>query len=440
MIARGLRCLVAAAVLVGPSAVSAAEPRPQPGLPSEVRLVQLADSHWQLEVNGQPFFVRGAGAGGGSLATLAAAGGNAIRTWHGDRAAGRNGSQLDLALRSGLFVAYGLEVGRERHGFDYGNARAVARQLERLCDEVRRHRDHPALLLWVVGNELNLEMRDPRVWDAVNEIVTMIRREDPRHPILTPLAGINADVLRELRQRAPALELLGVQLYGDIEHVSELRASGWDGPYLITEWGPTGHWEVARTSWGAPIEEDSHQKAQNLLRRYRDSVLSNRGQGLGSFVFLWGQKQERTPTWYGMFLETGEATAAVDAMQQLWTGVLAEQPAPMVRHLRLDGRSAVDSVTLAPRQAVEAAVEIQSASGGKLEIAWQVREESRAVSIGGDPETLPRTVRRKFTQPTVGHVAFEAPRRPGEYRLFVIVRDAHGKAGHANFPFRVARD
>jgi len=37
-------------------------------------------------------------------------------------------------------------------------------------------------------------------------------------------------------------------------------------------------------------------------------------------VFSLGQKQERTPTWYGMFLSSGEATETVDVMEYIWTG------------------------------------------------------------------------------------------------------------------------
>lgn len=418
-------------------AAAASAPRPLPGQPSEVRLQRTAAGH-QLLVNGQPFFVRGAGLEHGDRAALAAAGSNAVRTWRIDRRGEGGPKLLDQALQHGLFVALGLEVGRERHGFDYDDPVAVAAQLERLRQDVRRHREHPALLLWVVGNELNLESRNPRVWNALNDIVQMIREEDPRHPALTPLAGFDAALISELKRRAPALQLLGVQLYGGIAQLGSLREAGWDGPYLVTEWGPTGHWEVPKTAWGAPIEESSARKAEHLLRRYREHILADPAHCLGSFVFLWGQKQERTPTWYGMFLASGEATAAVDAMRTLWTGQRIEHPAPEVDLLRLDGSPAEQDVVVAPRITLLAEVTARSASGQSLRFEWEVREESRATSIGGDPETLPPRIPLRFRQVGAARAEFTSPRRPGHYRLFVTVRDAQGKAGHANLPFKVA--
>jgi hypothetical protein len=418
-------------------ATASSPPRPLPGQPAEVRL-QRTEAGYQLQVNGQPLFVRGAGLESADPAALAAAGGNALRTWRIERRGRRGGQVLDQALQHGLFVALGLEVGRERHGFDYDDPRAVAAQLQRLRQDVRQHRGHPALLLWVVGNELNLESRNPKVWNAVNDIVQMIGEEDPQHPALTPLAGFDAELIAELKRRAPAVELLGVQLYGGIAQLGTLREAGWDGPYLVTEWGPTGHWEVPKTAWGAPIEDSSAAKAEHLLQRYRDFILADPAHCLGSFVFLWGQKQERTPTWYGMFLASGEATAAVDAMRTLWTGQAPAQPAPFVDALRLDGKAAEQDVVIAACTPLRAELVARSSTGQALRFEWAVREESPATSIGGDPEVLPPLLPLRIRQPADGVAEFKAPRRSGHYRLFVTVRDAQGKAGHANLPFRVA--
>jgi len=52
-------------------------------------------------------------------------------------------------------VTMGIEVERERHGFDYDNAEEVNKQLERIRKEVLELKDHPALMIWAIGNELN---------------------------------------------------------------------------------------------------------------------------------------------------------------------------------------------------------------------------------------------------------------------------------------------
>ncbi|MCB1610724.1 MAG: hypothetical protein KDI60_02985 [Xanthomonadales bacterium] len=403
--------------------------------PRQVQIVK-AETGYQMLLDGRPFHVNGAGLESGNLAQLAASGANSFRTWRTE--GGRR--VLDRALDHGLMVAMGIEMARERHGFDYDDAAAVARQFARVRREVSGLKDHPALLMWVVGNELNLDGHNPKVWDAVNQIAEWIHQEDPDHPVMTTLAGFNPELAEQLRTRAPALDLIGIQLYGDIVQLpAKLGASAWTGPYIVTEWGPSGHWEVPQTAWGAPIEDDSTRKAELLTDRYRRFIASDSRQCLGSYVFLWGQKQERTPTWYGMFLKTGEATAAVDAMQYSWTGRWPGNRSPSISPLRIDARQAADSVVLAPRQPYLASVSSNDPDGDSLQFDWRLLRESEARSVGGDAEEVPRAVPVRMRADGAGRLQFTSPRRSGNYRLFVTVRDGRGHAAHANMPFRVEK-
>jgi hypothetical protein len=54
---------------------------------------------------------------------------------------------------------------------------------------------------------------------------------------------------------------------------------------------------------------------------------------------------------YGMFLESGERTEAVNVMQYAWTGRWPANRAPRVEGLRIDGLAAAASVTLKPASA-----------------------------------------------------------------------------------------
>ncbi|MBD9369757.1 glycoside hydrolase family 2 TIM barrel-domain containing protein [Xanthomonas sp. XNM01] len=408
--------------------------------PSQVRIVAHDGAH-HLTIDGQPFRVLGAGLADGDQEALAARGGNAFRTWSSSGDPAGVEAMLDRAQRNGLMVAMGLDVARERHGFDYDDAAAVERQLQRVRDEVLRYKDHPAVLMWLVGNELNLEARNPKVWDAVEQIARMIHAVDPAHPVMTPLAGFDPAVVSEVVRRAPSLDLLGLQLYGEVDELQHLlQASAWRGPYIVTEWGPTGHWESPATAWGAPIEDDASTKANLLQRRYREQIDADRRRGLGSFVFLWGHKQERTPTWYGLFLPSGETTPGIDAMQYAWTGRWPGNRAPSTSPITLDGRAATDSVVLQAGRGYRAAVQAGDADGDPLRYRWSVREESTATSIGGDPEALPRLVEAGLRETGDGRVQLTAPTAPGDYRLFVEIHDGRGHAAYANFPFQVRAD
>jgi hypothetical protein len=405
--------------------------------PSQVRIVKDGDGY-RMTVDGQPYYVRGAGSASGDLEQLAARGGNSFRTWSTGTDVAQVRAMLDRAQRNGLTVAMGMTVGKERHGFDYDDPEAVAAQLAALREEVRLYKDHPAVLMWLVGNELNLEYSNPKVWDAVGQIADMIHEEDPNHPVMTPLAGFNRELIDRIKARAPSLDLIGVQLYGDIGQLpAKLRAADWTGPYVVTEWGPTGHWESPLTAWGAPLEDDASRKAALLQQRYRDTIAADTRQGLGSYVFLWGNKQERTPTWYGLFLPTGESTPAVDAMQQLWTGHWPDNRAPSIEPARIDGRLATDSVVLAPGSTHAATAPSQDPDGDTLQRHWYALEESTATSIGGDAEAVPAQIDLHAHVDQDGRLRFTAPGKTGNYRLFVEVRDGQGHAAYANIPFRV---
>lgn len=405
--------------------------------PAVVRVVQVGDGY-QLQVDGKPFYVKGGGMSGSGQEALAARGGNSFRTWRSGEDRKDVIAMLDQAGHNGLMVAMGIEVARERHGFNYDDAQAVADQLQRIRREVLAYKDHPAVLMWVVGNELNLEATNPAVWTAVGQLADMIHSVDPNHPVMTTLAGFDKPLIDAIKARAPSLDLIGVQLYGDLSALPDkLRTSGWAGPYIVTEWGPTGHWESPLTAWGAPIEDTSTRKAQLLTERYQRYIASDTRQGLGSYVFLWGNKQERTPTWYGLFLPTGESTASVDAMQVLWTGKPAGNRAPSIATPTIDGQLAQASMTLAPGSTHQAQATAEDPEGDPLQYQWSVRAESVARTIGGDPEDVPAQMDVRISDTANGTMRFIAPTKPGAYRLFVEVRDGRGHAAYANFPFRV---
>lgn len=402
--------------------------------PLPVEIVKQGE-RFQLLRNGAPYYIKGAG-GWHHYDQLAASGGNSVRTWSTQWAQ----TILDEAHQQGLTVTLGLDVARERQGFDYSDTAAVALQLERLRQDVRKYKDHPALLMWGIGNELNLHYSNTKVWDAVNDIARMIHQEDPLHPVTTMLAGPNANDIKLIKEKVPELDLLGINVYADLPGVAaQMRRLGWQKPYIITEWGPTGHWEVNKTAWGAPLEENSSQKAAVYKHRYLTSMGRDTAQNLGSYVFLWGQKQERTPTWYGIFTENGQATAVLDVMQYLWSGSWPQNRAPQLAALLLDGKQAADNIYLRPDAPYTATAFASDAEQDQLEYRWELLPESTDLKEGGDWEKRPASIKNSFIGPQGASLRLKAPAEEGAYRLFVYVSDGHKKVATANVPFYVKR-
>jgi len=430
--------IIGALLLIGLAVCGChAQERTKTDGPAKVE-VRQTDGRWQLYVNEKPFYIKGAGLEFGDQERLAAHGGNSFRTWRTENGRESGKQVLDRAQKNGLYVLMGLDISRERHGFDYSNTNDVARQLAEIKAQVLKYKDHPALLMWGIGNELNLNARNPKVWDAVNEISKMIHQLDPNHPTTTSLAGIGKELVNEIKTRAPDLDVLCIQMYADIVNLPRyLPEAGWNGPYLVTEWGATGHWEVGKTSWGAPIENDSTVKADFYRKRYEVAIASDTKQCLGSYVFLWGQKQERTPTWYGMFLESGEETETVDVLHQLWTGRWPEFRSPQLKGFTLDGKTAQQNVRLKPGQSYAAKVQAESPANAPLKYSWEIMEESGAKTTGGDFEPTPQRLPGLVAQVAAGEAQVKAPTKAGAYRLFIYVLDGHGKAAHANIPFYV---
>ena len=424
---------IAAACLVMSGCSSA--PRTAEG-PVRVEVARTAAGYVLLR-GGEPYLVRGAGMEVDDIARFAARGGNSIRTWTTDSRVQDVGELLDAAHAHGVTVALGLPMRPERHGFDYDDAVAVAAQRESFRDDILRYRDHPALLAWIVGNELNHGYTNPRVFDAVEDVVRMIRELDPNHPVTTALAGFNTDVLAEALARAPSLDFLSFQLYGGLFSLPEgIRSSGFTQPFMITEWGTIGYWEMEKTSWGAPVELTSSEKADVILRAWREVLAGLDEQLVGSYVFFWGQKQERTPTWFGLLLEGGEETEAVDVMHLAWTGAPAANRTPRVNALHLDGKGSRDSVALVAGRTYEATFDVFDPDGDPLRYRWEVKRESDATQAGGDFEERIANIGGLLGDAAAPTTTI-AVGKPGRYRLFAYAFDDHGHAAHANIPFLV---
>ena len=178
---------------------------------------------------------------------------------------------------------------------------------------------------------------------------------------------------------------------------------------MMTEWGTIGYWEMETTSWGTPTELTSSEKADVFLRAHNDVLATFEGQLIGSYVFFWGQKQERTPTWFGLLTERGELTEAADAMHRIWTGEWPANRMPRVEAIHLDGKSYKESVVLTAGGTYDAVFDVVDPEGDPLTYRWEVKPESKSQKAGGDREERLPNLEGILSDSTAARTTITAP-------------------------------
>ncbi|MEL7298194.1 MAG: glycoside hydrolase family 2 TIM barrel-domain containing protein [Pseudomonadota bacterium] len=397
--------------------------------PSHVS-VEQTESGWQLRRDGEVYIVNGAG-GDQSLQALKDAGGNSIRLWDFADA----GPIMDEAHRLGLTVTLGIWLGHERHGFDYRDEAQLAVQLERVREAVITYRDHPALLIWGLGNEMEgfADGDNPAIWQAVNDAAKLVKSLDPHHPTMTVTADIGGERVRFVHEVCDAIDIHGINSYGGAPSLpARLEQAGARKPYLVTEFGSNGAWEVPLTDWGAPIEPTSGEKAASYAAAYRANEATSDSDSLGSYAFTWGSKIEITDTWMGMFLRDGSRLAAVDTMQELWSGQPPDNRAPALSALDLG-----DSNRFQPGEVIIARTSASDPDDDTATVDWRLLPESGELVTGGDARPIPPPIEVSINASTAGTAKIELPDTPGNYRLYATAYDGRGNAATANAPLQV---
>lgn len=399
--------------------------------PSIVKLLQTPQGY-QLTRNGEAYFIKGGG-GSNHLKLLARIGGNSIRTW------GTDGLEqiLDEAHKNGLTVSVGIWLGHERHGFNYNDADQVAAQYEKARDTILRFKNHPAVLIWGIGNEMegpgNGKADNAAIWSAINNIASLAKRLDPNHPTMTVVAELAGDRVKNIHRLCPDIDLVGINSYGEASTVpTRYRNLGGKKPYILTEFGPPGTWELPRNDWHAVPELTSTAKADVYRKVYQNAVLAAPDLCLGSYAFIWGDKHESTATWFGILLPDGRRLAAADALQELWTGKPPALPCPRLESLQLQGSNKVE-----PGALLKAHLKVTSVGEGKLEVRWVLQADPAIQGTGGDREDIPPTFPEAILKGDRDGVEVKMPASGGGYRLFAYVRDAADGAAVANIALHV---
>ena len=395
-----------------------------------------------LRRDGVPFYIKGvAGWHYHRLDLLAKIGGNSVR-------ANPDLKGLNQAYSLGLSVLVNLPAKGEKDGFDWDDARAVQEQKETILNIVRRLKDHPAVMMWSVGNEIDYVPYKPtmsapchpHLWRHVNDLAKAIKEIDPIHPVsICTGMTLLEDKLPSIDRDCPDIDLLGINNFWQTGGCVGVLDRLWKRPYYFAEWGVNPPWYPPKTTWGASIEATSTQKAALISDRY-GSIILNAAHCVGAFLFYWGERNEATHTWFGLFRD-GLRTESIDVMERFWTGSWPVNRAPGILRLSIGGFAQNDDIRLSPNRTYEASVHCYDPESDDLQIAWEVRQNVyRSHSdYGGRAENHFGPIPGLLLSSESTVVRFVSPVACSAYRLFVQVTDGNGSAAYANLPFLVER-
>ena len=422
-----------------------------PLMAQSVVTVTGTQGNWQLNVNGQPDYIKGLDFGpslstntqsqiNAYVADLAATGANTTRTW---------GTSSDTAK---LLTAVDQNNMRVVMGFwlnqnvNYCTDRTLGKTLNSIVGYVNQYKADPGVLMWDIGNEVILQaqnyfsgttLQNDRVCYAqyVNQISQAIHAADPNHPTTSTDAWTGA--WPYYATYSPDLDLLAVNQYGGVCTVQGSWQAGPTGngvpytkPYILTEFGPSGSWEVPNDENGVPLEPTDVQKAQAYPNAWACISGSNgngaAGVSLGGTAFIYGNTNDFSGVWFNTeYSSAMTKRLSYYSIQQMYTGVppTANQP-PVIQSMTLSQTSGI-----APGAAFTVTADFTDPEGDPMTYNIMLNE----MYINGSSSLSNAT----FTQTGPDTFSVTAPKTAGVWKIYVYAFDNHNNVGVESASFAV---
>ncbi len=423
-------------VTVSQTTGTAPAPLTDPPVPTGASTVKVTGSqgNWQLTVNGAPYQVKGITWGPANSAAdayirdLRSMGVNTLRTWGTDA-----GSKplLDTAAAHGLRVVNGFWLNQ---GADYVNDTAYKTStLDQIKQWVTTYKSHPGVLMWDVGNEVLLTTQDhtyngttveqQRIAYAryVEEVTKAIHAIDTDHPVTSTDAWTGA--WKYYKDYTPSLDLLAVNSYGSVCNVkSDWISGGYTKPYIITESGEAGEWEVPNDANGVPTEPSDIAKRDAYLANWA-CISGHTGVSLGATVFHYGTENDFGGVWYNT-VPSGWKRLSYYSVASGYGGNPGSNRPPVISDLSLSNTATV------PAGGTFTIAANATDPDGDL-IRYQLLYCAKYLGGGTGFQQV------GFTQTADGRFTVTAPKTLGVWKVYVYAYDGHGNVGIETKSFRV---
>jgi hypothetical protein len=334
----------------------------------------------------------------------------------------------------------GENKGKEGYTWNFDYNVKGDKMVESFIKKIEGIGDHPAILMWGLGNEVHMDEPYLRV---VNRMSLAIHQRFPQH--LTSLTMINArpDSIAVVKKFVPDLDVLGIQSYsrGAVRDSIKKTEELWGKPFYMSEFNGNGAWNMGKTEWGGELGEPVTRKVRDLKDCY--AAIDASPLCLGSTIFVWGHDMMSNPTYFSTLLDPNPSgTKGADSFDHMLitpqAEVMAEhftsQPikgnrAPVLSKLEFQGGAG--SRLAKPGESMNVQFAAEDANRDPVEfVTWILDAKARKT----------KTIAGPFPQASAEHAVINAPESPGEYLLMVYAIDKKGGGSASTLPFKVVAE
>ncbi|MEU3348970.1 discoidin domain-containing protein [Streptomyces sp. NPDC006700] len=399
--------------------------------------------NWQLTVDGKPYQIKGltwgpsASSADTYMPDLKSMGVNTIRTWGTDAS---SKPLFDSAAARGIKVVAGFWL---QPGGGPGSGGCVDyvtdttyknNMLNEFANWVQTYKDNAGVLMWDVGNESVLGLQNCYGGDQlerernaytsfVNDVARRIHGIDPNHPVTSTDAWVGA--WPYFKRNAPDLDLYAVNSYNGVCDIrSAWQQGGYDKPYIVTESGPAGEWEVPNDANGVPAEPNDQAKAAGYTKAW-NCVTGHSGVALGATLFHYGTEYDFGGIWFNL-LPAGQKRLSYYAVKKAYGGDTSHDNTPPV--LSDIGVQGDPGAVQAGR---DVTLDVQATDPDGDAVTYEVLDNSMYLDGSSQLNSL------RFTNQGAGRLKFTAPDRPGVWKVYVKATDGHGNVGVQSRSIRV---
>lgn len=319
--------------------------------------------------------------------------------------------------------------------FDYDARRET--MVSKFIKKVDAIGDHPAILMWGLGNEVHL---DEPYLRTVNRMSEAIHERFPNH--ITSLTMVNAkpEHIEAVQRWAPDLDVIGAQSYspGAVRNSIRNLEEHWGKPFYMSEFNGKGPWNFAKTDWGEAYDETVDQKVADLAACY--DAIDRSSLCLGSTVFVWGHFRNNRPTYFSLLLdEHPDGSGKNQPVEDL---LITPQAELMVEHFkgedwsgnrapiitRIEPASGARDITAAPDERVSIRLAATDPDGDRITFRCWILDSK---------PSQPRTVAGPFESTSAGLSRFAAPGKSGDYLIMAYALDGRGGGSASTIPLAV---